>query len=139
MRRPTETVQVNLRIKERLRRRLESAAKKRQVSLNYEMTSRLEQSLDAENLVTIDSVASDMETNWHRWGEALHALNKQGDLLRAAEALLAANLAVPPEQKIIEKAVGRVREAIAMIDLEAKMAVRRAHTAGQLIELERSK
>jgi hypothetical protein len=50
-RKPTETVQVNLRMKEGLRRRLEREAKRQEVSLNAEMTRRLESGLDAEERV----------------------------------------------------------------------------------------
>ncbi len=48
-RKPAQTVQVNLRIKEALRRRLEREAQKQQVSLNAEMTRRLEGSLADED------------------------------------------------------------------------------------------
>jgi hypothetical protein len=50
-RKSTETVQVNLRMKEGLRRRLERKAKRQEVSLNAEMTRRLESDLDAEERV----------------------------------------------------------------------------------------
>jgi hypothetical protein len=50
-RKPTETVQVNLRMKEGLRRRLEREAQKQSVSLNAEMTRRLETSISAEERV----------------------------------------------------------------------------------------
>jgi Arc-like DNA binding domain len=49
-RRPTETVQVNLRMKESLRRQLEDAAKANEVSLNAEMIRRLEQFSEHEEL-----------------------------------------------------------------------------------------
>lgn len=47
----TDTVQLKLRIREDLRRRLEREAKKRSVSLNAEMADRIEQSFDQEDLV----------------------------------------------------------------------------------------
>jgi DNA-binding transcriptional regulator GbsR (MarR family) len=44
----TDTVQLKLRIREELRRKLERAAAKREVSLNTEMVERLEASFAAE-------------------------------------------------------------------------------------------
>jgi hypothetical protein len=49
-RKPTEVVQVNLRIKESLRRRLERAAMASGSSLNAEMIERLEKSFQNEDL-----------------------------------------------------------------------------------------
>src|SRR5258706_7694584 len=48
-RKPTDTVQLNLRFSEALRRRLESAAKKRGGSLNSEIVDRLERSVEMED------------------------------------------------------------------------------------------
>jgi len=51
LRRPAnETVQVNLRIKESFRRRIEQSAEKAGVSLNAEMVRRLEESYRQEDL-----------------------------------------------------------------------------------------
>jgi|SRR6516225_2868500 hypothetical protein len=46
---PSETVQVNLRIKESFRRRLERSAEKGRVSLNAEMVRRLKESYRNED------------------------------------------------------------------------------------------
>jgi hypothetical protein len=48
-RKPTDTVHLNLRFSEALRRRLESAAKKRGGSLNSEIVDRLERSVEMED------------------------------------------------------------------------------------------
>jgi hypothetical protein len=132
-RKPSETVQVNLRIKEGLRRRLERESKKRGVSLNYEMTSRIEQSFEQANLRTIDIVAADVAANWLRFAEAFHELNKQGDLMRAAGALV-----VEVEQLLngmgstdtagVRNAIARVQQVITLIKLEAGLAPQRMHT-----------
>jgi Arc-like DNA binding domain len=66
-RKPNETVQVNLRIKEELRRKLEAAAKEHEVSFNQEIRARLEESLERKAKQSIESVASDIERNWHRF------------------------------------------------------------------------
>jgi hypothetical protein len=47
-RKPMQVVQVNLRLREALRRKLEAAARQRGVSLNFEMTDRLAKSFDQE-------------------------------------------------------------------------------------------
>ena len=52
-RKPTALIAPNLRIRESLRRRLEKAARKRGVSLNREMTDRLEGSFDLPRLETL--------------------------------------------------------------------------------------
>ena len=63
-RKPSDIVQPNLRIREELRRRLETEAKKRGVSLNAEMNHRLEQSFDYDARVVLDGVAKDMAAQW---------------------------------------------------------------------------
>ena len=54
------TVQVNLRIKEKLRRRLEAAAKEHRVSFNQELTARLEASLDQGDVQSLGSAAQSL-------------------------------------------------------------------------------
>jgi len=60
-RKPTETVQVNLRMKEADRRRLAQAAEKRGVSLNAEMLQRLKESFDQEAARSLDETAQKLE------------------------------------------------------------------------------
>jgi hypothetical protein len=143
-RKPSETVQVNLRIKEGLRRRLENAAHKRQVSLNYEMTSLLERGLDQPALLEGQNVAQDMAIMWARWGEAFTKLNRQGDLMVAAERLIE-SLAGNPED--IKQAAAGVHDVLRVIKFEGSLLPERMNTAdtpveaapGSLIEaLERS-
>jgi hypothetical protein len=49
-RKPTDVVQVNLRLRESLRRKLERESERRGVSFNAELTRRLEESFDREEL-----------------------------------------------------------------------------------------
>ena len=70
-RKPADIVQPSLRIREDLHRRLEQAAKKRGVSLNFEMTTRLKESFDREAHRTIDVVASDLEDVWRRFADRI--------------------------------------------------------------------
>jgi len=132
-RKPSDIVQPNLRIREDLRRRLEQEAKKRGVSLNYEMTLRLKESFDREAMFTLGTIASDMNTRFKRFDKAFHELEKQGDLLRAAEVLLAQIEQLPAEvleREALVSAIAQVRKAIKLIDNEAMLAARRLRTAG---------
>jgi hypothetical protein len=60
-RKPTAIVQVGLRLREALRRELEEAARKHQVSFNQELTARLEESLEMEAKLSLQSMVADME------------------------------------------------------------------------------
>jgi hypothetical protein len=123
-RKQSAKLQYRLQIREALRRRLAHIAKVKGVSLNYEMTSRLEQSLEMENLRSIDKAASDISTNWEKLGKALHKLGASGDLKRAAEALLAQ---LEPRNDLDEataKAVAQVRDQLTLLDQEAQAALR---------------
>lgn len=123
-RKPSDIVAPNLRIREDLRRRLETAAKKRGVSLNYEMTSRLTASFDREDLFKLDRITSGMEIQWARWDAALFDKEQCGDLVRAAEALLAALKKPAPDHAAVEKATAQVETAITAIDVHAKASAR---------------
>lgn len=129
-RKPSAVLDYKLRIRETLRRRIEQSAKKRGVSINAEMSSRLERSYDQDRQRTIDETAGDIAASWGRWGDALHRLNKQGDLARAVEALIAALPTEMREEGKIGAAVAKAKAVLAMIDAEAALAVRKAHTTG---------
>ena len=85
-------VQVKLRIREQLRRRLEAAAKKRGVALNYEMMSRLERSFEQESILALEVIAHDMQLNWLRFAERFLGLQLTADAVAA--------LANNPDQKV---------------------------------------
>ena len=130
-RKPSETVQVNLRIKESLRRRLENAARKRQVSLNYEMTSLLERGLDQPALLEGQNVAQDMAIMWARWGDAFTKLNRQADLMVAAERLVG-SLGGDPQD--IRQAASGVIDVLRVIKLEGSLLPERLNTADPAAE-----
>jgi hypothetical protein len=54
------SVQVNARRKEKLRRKLEAAAKEHQVSFNQELTTRLEDSFEKETVQTFENAAQSL-------------------------------------------------------------------------------
>jgi hypothetical protein len=127
-RKPTETVKVNLRLKEAVRRRLEREAKKRGVSLNYEMTSRIEQTFNIQGLRDQETITADMQVAYARFVQPFHDLATQGDLRRAAELLVTEIERMPAECRErdgVLQAMAAVKQATAMIDLEATMAIRR--------------
>ena len=126
-RKPTDTVQVGLRIRESLRRQLEKESEKHRVSINQEMATRLEDSFRVDALRSIDTIAADLANIHGRMSSAHHEANKLGDLLNATEALLKQIDARKP----IEAAAAKVKATIAMINAEAARAVRRAHTTGE--------
>jgi|SRR5579872_1625631 len=126
-RKPSDIVQPNLRIREDLRRRLEREAKKRGVSLNNEMTYRLDRSFEQDAMRSNEEISEDMKNIWARYGEMFHSLNKQGDLIRAADAL---TKYVDLNDDGAIKAVQRVRRVIDMIEHEAAKLPHRMHTTG---------
>ena len=87
-RKPTAIAQLKLRIREDLRAKLEKAAKKRAVSLNFEMTSRLSDSLDRESLFALHQMAEDMKTIWAKYGAAFHDAELFEQLITVTTALL---------------------------------------------------
>ena len=117
-----------LRIRESLRRRIEVAAKRRGVSLNFEMASRLERSFDQESQRSMDETAEHLKTVLERFAMAHHEANMLGDLVRATEALIETVQA----GKDTTEAVARARQVIQMIDREATLGVRRMHTTGAM-------
>lgn len=113
-----------LRIRESLRRRIEVAAKRRNVSLNFEMASRLERSFDQESQRSMDETAEHLKTVLERFAMAHHEANMLGDLVRATEALIE----IIQTGKDTTEAVARARQVIQMIDREATLGVRRMRT-----------
>jgi hypothetical protein len=69
-RKPTATVQVNLRIKEEFRRKLEAVAKQEEISLNQLIRDRLDDSIEQTAKQSLAEITSDMERTWERMREA---------------------------------------------------------------------
>ncbi len=116
-RKPTDTIQINLRLKEHLRRRLEAAAKARQVSLNYEMASRLERSLAGESELSLFMVAQDIERNWLNFAERHLQLSLENDLVEGVQELTRA----------LQETIGEIESGQADLAVLAKL--RRANTS----------
>ena len=135
-RRPSETVvQVNLRIKESERRRLERAAQDHHTSLNAEMAARLQQTFEQEQLGTIAQVHENLERGLLPLLGNIHELAKFGDLIRATEALILliqplviAGTIGGPDAEAIKHAVAGIQTITKMIEREAGQRLRRMHT-----------
>jgi hypothetical protein len=65
-RKPSDNVQVGLRLREGLRQRLIREAKKNQIPLNREMSQRLEASFKIGAIKSIEEVAADLVSTWGR-------------------------------------------------------------------------
>jgi hypothetical protein len=125
-RKPTDTIQVNLRIKEAMRRRLEAAAKKRDVSLNFEMVDRLKGSFDQSAHHTIEVAAAKIElaaevasVHLGHYAREQEIRTLLDDLREAGEALVAQIEQLPAEMRAreaLKDAVEWMRTAIAAVE-----------------------
>jgi hypothetical protein len=131
-RKPSAVLQYKLRIREDLRQQIEKAAKKDGVSANFEMVRRLKDSFGRESLLSIANVAQDMTILWARYGEALHELEKQGDLMRATTMLIKQIEQLPEVEtdNAIKVAIEKTKAVIRVIEIEASVFPRRMHTTG---------
>jgi hypothetical protein len=82
-RRPNDLIQVNLRLRESLRRKLEREAKKHRTSFNNEIRVRLEDSLEKAAARDLDSIRADMEIVWLRYAKLSTLLGLEEDLATA--------------------------------------------------------
>jgi hypothetical protein len=123
-RKPSDVIQYKIRIREDLRRRLEQAAKKQDVSINYEMTSRLKDSFQHEGRLDQERLNADMEINWARWGKTLFDKEQCGNLVQAAEVLVALLTKPAPEREAVESATAQVQKAITAIKAHAEASAR---------------
>lgn len=139
-REPVDIVHVNLRIRENLRRDLEHEAKKHQVSLNYEITSRLQQTFEQQHILYTHQLAESAGRMLLPLIEGGQDLNLQGDLIRAIETLitrhllplLAARVIDGREGEAIRQQIEKITQAIKMIDAEAERRRRRMGTPGAM-------
>ena len=127
----TATVDVGLRVRERLRAQVQRAAKANNQSMNAEIVSRLQKSFEKDQIRDLGAISEDLKNVWARYGEAFLGHHLRGDLLRAAEALVAKLGALPPnllERSGIEAAAAKVKEVANAIDLQDASVIRHLHT-----------
>jgi hypothetical protein len=125
-RKPRETVQINLRIKEELRRKLEAEATRMGQSMNGVIIDRIELSFRNQQLRDIDQIARDLKVA----AEQQHTKNLLGDLVRDVEALTKA-LASASLDEHAQAALAKAQQTVAVVSYEE---LRRAHTTGQQVE-----
>jgi hypothetical protein len=129
-RKPTDTAHVNLRIRESLRKKLADEAEDRHWSLNNEIRWRLEASFERQDLLSLDDSATRLENLAAKFEVQFHDLENQGDLLRAAEALVKAIEQNDPDA--IRDGTIRIKQIVTAIEVAAKAVPRRLHTGGKL-------
>jgi hypothetical protein len=95
---PPAIVNLKLRIRESLRRKIEVAAKKNDTSLNAEFVKRVEASFQHEEAVELSAIVAEANETFGKidW-DAYREFNKRHDLFRAAIALLAQVSQLPEE------------------------------------------
>jgi hypothetical protein len=114
-RKPSDIVQPNLRIREDLRRRLEQAAKKRGVSLNFEMTDRLKASFDQGDLVKLNQVAANLENAYQRFAREGRDRLQTQELINAAENMIKQLPTDVQDREAVKRSIAWVQEAIEAI------------------------
>ncbi len=65
-RKPTDLVQVGLRLREDLRQRVVNEARKNHIPINRELHRRIEQSFEIGMVRSLEAVAADMASTWSR-------------------------------------------------------------------------
>jgi Arc-like DNA binding domain len=128
-RKPLDVAHINLRIRESLRKKLADEAEKHRFSLNNEIRVRLEASFERQGFQSLTESGALLIAAQKLFTEAtadlaqrLHSLDKQGDLLRASEALVLAT--EQGKQRGIKDAVARVKQIKDAIDEAAAATVR---------------
>jgi hypothetical protein len=85
---PSDVTQIKIRVREDLRRQLEAAAKKRDVSINFEMTDRLKASFDQGDRIELSRITADLSGVYKRWARAGAEQSRTQELISAAEDLI---------------------------------------------------
>jgi predicted transcriptional regulator len=118
-RKPSDVTQIKIRVREDLRRRLEQAAKKHDVSINAEMTSRLASSFELPELSKITAglarATNGLTEIYVHLGEELLARVQQEKLIAAAEKLVSELPAEIRERQTVRSAIEQLEKAIAVI------------------------
>jgi hypothetical protein len=131
-RKPDATIQINLRVRESMRRRLERAAEKQGTSMNYQITSRIEAAFDQEHLRTIDAVTRDLESHAARIAAADVSEDRLADLRRCVEALIPVLDGLPPDcrHQVLEAGVADIKQCLARLDREVPIDPRTHYRLG---------
>lgn len=121
-RKPSDVIQIKIRVREDLRRRLEQAANKADRSINSEMASRL---ADSFNLPKLNEITTGLENVYLRLANELRDQLQTQDLMRAAEDLIQQLPTEVQGREAVKRAIAEVQNAITAI----------AHVHGRIQEL----
>jgi predicted transcriptional regulator len=111
-RKPSDVIQIKIRVREDLRRRLEQAANKADRSINSEMASRL---ADSFNLPKLNEITAGLENVYTRFARELHDQSLMEDLMRAAEYLIEQLPTEVQGREAVKGAIAWVQNAITAI------------------------
>ncbi len=129
-RKPTAIVQVNLRIREAERRKLEAAAKRNEVSMNAEIVARIARTFREAKAIEVDQLAENVARYLGPLVADSHELAKTGDLVRAADEVVALVQAGDSAGVAMNAAIARYGKVKRMIEIEAGIRLRAMHTTG---------
>jgi hypothetical protein len=122
-RQPNDVVQVNLRIKEHERRRLEDAARANRTTLNGEIAGRVMRTFEQEGALTNAQLAENVFRYLQPLVKDTHELSKIGDFMRATDVLIA--LVEPTASDAVTEAIARINTLKGLFDREAGRRMRR--------------
>jgi Arc-like DNA binding domain len=111
-RKPSDVIQIKIRVREDLRRRLEQAANKAGRSINSEMASRL---ADSFNLPKLNEITAGLEDVYRRFGREVRDRVQTEDLMRAAEYLIQQLPTEVQSRQAVKRAIAEVQNAITAI------------------------
>ena len=122
-RKPSDVIQIKIRVREDLRRRLEQAANKADRSINSEMASRL---ADSFNLPKLNEITAGLDNVYKRLGRKFLDRSQTEDLMCAAEYLIQQLPTEVQGREAVKRAIAEVQNAITAI----------AHVHGRMPEEE---
>jgi hypothetical protein len=111
-RKPSDVIQIKIRVREDLRRRLEQAANKAHRSINSEMASRL---ADSFNLPKLNEVTAGLENVYTRFAREMHDRSQTQALMRAADWLIQELPTEVQGREAVKRAIAAVQNAITAI------------------------
>ena len=114
-RKPSDVIQIKIRVREDLRRQLEQAANKADRSINSEMASRLANSF---NLPKLNEITGRLENVYTRLAHDLRDRSQREDLMRAAEYLIEQGPTEVRGREAVKRAIAEVQNAITAIARE---------------------
>jgi Arc-like DNA binding domain len=112
---PSDVIQIKIRVREDLRRRLEQAAKKADRSINSEMASRL---ADSFNLPKLNEITVGLENVYKQMADEIRDRSQTEDLMCAAEYLIQQLPTEVQSREAVKSAIEWVQSAITAIAQE---------------------